>query len=289
MPSANKVMRLNRLIFIVIVSLSLLSPVVAGDNGRKVFTNQDLDKYKRHTDIKSPPNAGQAYSFSGFEEDYSGLEETERNLKRYVIPYAGTARRIIIPVTFNRRVTAPMLLDTGAPGMHISVRLAKRLGILENDDAKLLVSVGGLGGTTPAIFTIIDSIQVGDAEDKFIPTYISPLMFKKFDGLVGMDFMGKYSVEIDSKKKQVIFEELPDSADLPAGHDESWWRTTFNNFRQMRSAWENYRDSQRSKGGYTEKDRKMTELAEQQYETAEDLYDRLNVYASEHSVPLEWR
>ena len=163
--------------------------------------------------------------------------------KRYIIPYKGTARRIIIPVTFNRSITVPMLLDTGAPGMFISTKLAEKLGLMDNDEGNLQTYAGGIGGTVPAIFTIIDSIQVGEAEDEFIPTTISELKIPGFDGLVGMDFMGKYSMQLDSRKRVVVLEELPESPSRPAGHDELWWRATFRKFKSTRDGWRMYRDA----------------------------------------------
>ena len=51
-------------------------------------------------------------------------QEKKQQRSRYEIPfeaYEGAAKRIIISVTFNDSVTAPMMLDTGAPGMLISL------------------------------------------------------------------------------------------------------------------------------------------------------------------------
>ncbi len=49
----------------------------------------------------------------------------ELELRRFEVPYEheGSARRVIIPVTFNDSVTAQMALDTGSPGLVISVDL----------------------------------------------------------------------------------------------------------------------------------------------------------------------
>jgi len=278
-------------IHILLLVLITLSPAIAGENIRQ-FTNDDLNKYSRSSDTKPLPVAGKTSPGDVNEEveidSHEKIEEAQ-TLKKYVIPYKGTARRIIIPVTFNRSITVPMLLDTGAPGMHVSARLAKRLGILDNDEGNLMTRVGGIAGTAPAIFTIIDSIQVGEAEDEFIPTVISDLKIPGFEGLVGMDFMGKYSMQLDNNKRLVILEELPQSSSRPAGHDELWWRTTFRNFKSMRNAWEQYRDANNDAGAYTTSMKELNAFIDKQYRRADYLYNRLNVYASEHSVPREWR
>jgi len=282
---------MNTPILILLMALITLSPAIAGQKTRQ-FTNEDLEQYGRSSDTSPVSVEGEAES-GALKEDleiYSQEEINEANTpKKYVIAYKGTARRIIIPVTFNRSITVPMLLDTGAPGMHVSSRLAKRLGILDNDEGNLLTVTGGIAGTAPAIFTIIDAIQVGEAEDEFIPTVISDLKIPGFEGLVGMDFMGKYSMQLDNKKRQVILEELPQSPSRPAGHDELWWRTTFGNFKSMRDAWEQYRQANNDAGSSTTSMKELKNFIDKQCSRADYLYNRLNVYASEHSVPLEWR
>lgn len=281
---------MNNLIYLFMI-LSIAFPFAAAGQGSGYFTNEDLIKYndgpaQRHrpamaadvperTSEDQPPDAPQ--------------DAGEERLRKYVIPYGNTARRIIIPVTFNRSITVPMLLDTGAPGMHVSTRLAARLGILDNEDGNLLTRVGGVAGTAPAILTIIDSIQVGEAEDEFIPTLVSDLNIPGFEGLVGMDFMGRYSIQLDNKNRRVILQEMPESPSRPAGHDELWWRTTFQRFRSMKDAWEGFRDQYDISGAKTTRQKRIMEYIEKQCGRADYLYSRLKVYASEHSVPLEWR
>ena len=266
--------------------------VFAGDNGH-VFRNQDLKKYDnssaepKELEENVPDDTEKVP-----EQDPIEPKSEEPKLDQFSIPYTayvGTARRIIIPVTFNDRVTAPMLLDTGAPGMHISERLAEKLGIFDKEDGNLLISVGGIGGTVPAVFTIVDSIRVGKAEDNFIPTTIAPSISDHFEGLIGMDFMANYTIQIDNRNRLLLFTELPESEDMPAGHDESWWKINFSRFRYMKTAWEEYREFLEKNKDGTDTFKRMIEFAERQYGEAEYLYNRLSVYASEHSVPLEWR
>jgi hypothetical protein len=269
--------------------LCVLSPAFAGDKESRSFSNLDLGKYEKSNDSQPSDKSGQIKSADTSNEDQQNNMRAEQKLKRYAVRYAGVARRIIIPVTFNNTLTVPMLLDTGAPGMHISLKLASKLGILDNDDSKLWITAGGIGGTTPAIFTVIDSIKVGEMEDHFIPTVISKSIFQGFEGLIGMDFMGNYSMRVDTMNRVVIFEELPKSASMPAGHNEMWWRSTFHNFKSMKTIWRKYKDEVSGISVYTEKQKKMKMFVEDQYDKADDLFNRLNGYASQNSVPLEWR
>ncbi len=212
-------------------------------------------------------------------------------LRRFEVPYKpyqGTARRIIIPVTFNGSVTAPMMLDTGAPEMLITPALAEKIGLFSKNDGMLFTRAGGVGGSIPAIFTIIDTIAVGGARTEFVPTTIAPIFSGPFHGLVGMDFMANYSINIDTRRHVVVFKELPPRANMPAGHDEAWWRINFYNMARMRTSWKNYLDRLKNTGGWSGNER-LKNSAERQYREASKLFSRLERYASHNSVPMHWR
>jgi hypothetical protein len=228
----------------------------------------------------------------------SGYEESKgKPSKRFEVPYKpyeGSAKRVIISAVFNGSVTAPMAIDTGAPGTVISVTLAEKLGLFEEDQGRLVIKTGGIGGTAPAIRSIIDNIHVGGAKSEFIPTTIIDSISDSFDGLLGLDFVSNYSMTIDSKRKMVVFEELPVDPDHPGGHDEEWWTNNFREFAASRAKWKAYsealekkiRDSMQSTGN---KDVSRKAFADFQYKEADKLLDKLNRYAAEHSVPMEWR
>jgi hypothetical protein len=282
---------MRQLPFFIFLILVITSVAFSGNRSTS-FTDNDLSKYKSGSDNPAPENTEPAEEISDSSITDPLEQYNMQRLKRYEIPYIayeGAARRIIITVTFNNQITVHMLLDTGAPGMHISLRLAEELGILDNDEAKLNILVSGLGGSVPAIYTIIDSIQVGGAETTFIPTTISRSISDHFEGLIGMDFMANYSVQIDTEKHVLVLEELPESPDMPAGQNEEWWRLTFRRFNSMKARWEEYRKSLERVDMTMSHNRKVLEFAEKQYEEADALLNRLSVYASEHSVPLEWR
>lgn len=277
---------MSKMIFITIILIVTATLLFAGD---RTFTNRDLSQYKETSEDSAPVDRRNYNKIMDLVDDLYGEQRTEQQLKRYVVRFTGSSRRIILPVTFNGHLTAPMLMDTGAPGMHISKNLAKELGIIGDEDSELKVMISGIGGKAPAIFTIVDFISVGGIETRFIPTYVSDTNFQNFEGLIGMDFMANYSVRIDTKNMVVIFEERPQNADMPGGRDEAWWRTTFNNFKLMKSEWERYREELAQYSITTDKERAYRMLIDRQSRKAEELYNRLSVYASEHSVPLEWR
>ncbi len=276
--------------------LFMMNPVFAEEKNIQervpVFTEQDLEKY-RGLDTDKPAERPLQTDDTAHENSFSSFADSEKQkTKRYEIPYKayeGTARRVIINVKLNGSVTAPMALDTGSPGMIISDRLANRLGLFEKDDGRLMTFAAGIGGTVPATLTIIDTVQVDKAEDHFIPTIITQSISGAFEGLIGMDFMANYSVKIDTRKHVVILEELPKKPDMPAGHDEIWWRGNFRIFAMMRSEWKKYRESLDTQKGDAKKIQELKKFADRQYKEADKLFNKLNGYAIRNSVPMHWR
>lgn len=210
------------------------------------------------------------------------------------MPYEGSAKRVIVTAVFNGSVSAPLAIDTGAPGTVISYGLAKRIGLLDEDQGKLQVVIGGIGGTAPAIRSIIDTVQVGGAKSEFVPTTISAPISNAFDGLLGLDFVANYTVTIDTKRKVVVFEELPSDPELPGGHDRDWWSSLFREFAESKARWKSYSEDldkriSASMRSIDNKDIGTKAFAEQQYREADKLFDKLNRYAREHSVPMHWK
>ena len=209
-------------------------------------------------------------------------------LKSYEVPfeaYEGTAQRVIVSVTFNDTVTARMAIDTGAPGLVISPRLANQLGILNSDEGKVMVQAGGIGGSVPAIRTFIDKVQVGQASDTFIPATVTRSISKSFEGLLGMDFMSKYSFKIDSVRHVVILEELEPNPDWPGGRPERWWRDRFKELHDLRTAWRRaVPHEQQWQAQYG-----PARFASNQVMEVDKLLDKLDRHANYYSVPQTWR
>lgn len=220
--------------------------------------------------------------------------------RRFELPYEpleGRARRVIVQVRLNDRITAPMALDTGAPGMVISVRLAEQLGVFTQDQGKLIVLARGIGGEVPALRTILDTVALGQASERFVPVTVTSALSERFEGLIGMDLLGQYSVTIDAGRKVVVLQEQASAGQAPGGHDEAWWRANFAEFRTLRDDWQRFRegierelaDSQVGAGAAFDDLTRWRALATFQVQEAEKLLARLEHYASNQSVPRHWR
>lgn len=293
--------------------VSLCSPGYSGDyykwtdeNGNIHFSDsmQNVpekyrDKTKSNTFETDKPSPPKPYDNARPPKDPStGQGGSEKPSERYEVPYTpyeGSAKRVIISTVFNGSVTAPLAIDTGAPGTLISVSLAKRIGLLDEDQGRLIIKTGGIGGTVPAIRSIIDTLQVGGAKSRFIPVTVTASISDAFEGLLGLDFVSNYSVTIDSRRKVVVFEELPSDPDHPGGHDKEWWTALFKEFSSSRAEWKAYREQLDKEirdslmTSVKSRDKVLQDYADYQYREAGKLLDKLDRYAKENAVPMNWR
>ena len=216
--------------------------------------------------------------------------------KRIVVPYRpleGNASRILIAVNVNGRTEATMALDTGAPNTVISYALAERIGALREGERRLVTLTGGIGGFSLSELVILDSISIGEARSQFVPATIADLPSDAFEGLVGMDFVAGFQVEIDTANHRLVLAEQPPSPSAPAGHDESWWRRTSELFVGQRKQWESIQTAvhQRARESLAGDDelRQLIAFSETQAKEAQALAGKFERYASNNAVPREWR
>lgn len=118
-----------------------------------------------------------------------------------IVPVNFSGRAVIVPVTFNHSGTANLILDTGASVTMITGKVAADLRIPTTGSSLLT----GIGGTVRAQVARVDSVKVGDAEVAGMTVSIhDPLRNPNFEGLLGMDFLGRFQVSVDPEKKLLI-------------------------------------------------------------------------------------
>jgi hypothetical protein len=218
--------------------------------------------------------------------------QTGLHLNSFEVPYKafeGSARRIIISVTFNETVTADMLLDTGSPGLLITPKLADRLGLIKEDDGNLVVTAGGIGGSVPAMLAVVDVLRVGDARAEFSPAIITEVSSSDYEGLVGMDFLANYKISIHSDKEVLVFDELPPQIDRPGGHDEAWWRSNFQNFSKLKTEWSDVLSHLENANMTSSEKERLVRIVKAQHSEAEKICRKLERYARDSVVPSNWR
>ncbi len=253
-------------------------------------------EHKRFEEGTAPAENTTETNASQIQPAAPSSEPAKRQLKKYIVPYIayeGSAKRIIVSARLNNSVTARLAIDTGAPDTIITTPLAAKLGLYDSEHAMLQIQASGIGGTAPAVRTIIDTIEVGGAQISFVPTTITDKLSDEFEGLLGMDFVSNYEVAIDTKRRVVIFEELQPNPENPGGRDKEWWTSMFREFASYRSQWKEYSDrlDKKIRGSLMSlsEDKERKAYADAQYREADKLFDKLNEYARQNAVPVHWK
>ncbi len=123
---------------------------------------------------------------------------------------------IIVEAMVNGKGPFSFVVDTGASHSVLSSQTAERLGLLEEAGCCGSVSgrgAQGAGGAVAARATTVESLRVGDVEEKDIEVAIMDLMNvsraveQKLDGIIGRNFMQGYRVIIDYPRQEIFFEK----------------------------------------------------------------------------------
>ena len=111
---------------------------------------------------------------------------------------------VVIDVLLNRRLTAPMLLDTGADFTVLTKQVARdlRLSSLNHLPTQEFKTAGG---TVRFPIATLQSLRVGAAEARDVEVAIDidghmPM------GLLGMTFLRHFKMTVDHQRGQVTFE-----------------------------------------------------------------------------------
>ena len=205
----------------------------------------------------------------------------------------GSANRIIINIEFNNRVTAPILVDTGSPGLVLSTGLATELGLVDEDSDNMLVLISGIGGTQISARAIVESLSFGGVTERMIPAYIIPDQSTAYRGLIGMDILSGYSLTIDSVNKRLIGSKIVTTENRPGGRDRAWWQKNFTEILYYMNFWKQQEDSLNSSHSpysrLSSKYQRVKQFIQTQRQESQKLYDQLEQYARSKSVPRHWR
>ena len=111
---------------------------------------------------------------------------------------------VVVDVLLNRRVTAPMLLDTGADFTVLTKQVARdiRLSALDHLPTQEFTTAGG---AVRLPIAMLQSLRVGTAEARDVEVAIDidghmPM------GLLGMTFLRHFKVTVDHQRGQVTLE-----------------------------------------------------------------------------------
>jgi hypothetical protein len=118
-----------------------------------------------------------------------------------MVPVRSTGRSTIVSVTLNGTVSGNLMLDTGASNTVVSRRLASLLSLRPTGSA----IVHTVGGAITVTHSRLQSLKLGDAEVTNLPVMIHDFSpDPRFEGLLGMDFLGRYTIGLDVQKQLLV-------------------------------------------------------------------------------------
>ncbi|MGE5324704.1 MAG: aspartyl protease family protein [Actinomycetota bacterium] len=143
------------------------------------------------------------------------VPRTEIKLQPVISSVENGPRAYSLKVKLNDRASGTAMLDTGASGLTISKKLAKKAHAI-----RLSVhSLEGVGNSGPAkgYEAWVDKVTIGDLEFHDCHVHVSPRESPDYDGLIGTDVFEQYLVSIDFPSRQLRLEPMP--AGTPSGDD----------------------------------------------------------------------
>lgn len=108
---------------------------------------------------------------------------------------------MIVTALMNQRINGNLIIDTGATNTVISNRLANLLTLQSVGRA----FVHTVGGPVQVAVARLGSLKVGAAEINNLPVLVHDFsQDPSIEGLLGMDFLGRYQIGFDSKRQLLI-------------------------------------------------------------------------------------
>ncbi len=184
----------------------------------------------RHRETAPPP--------ATLSNDVPGLgvgpsDFTERNVP---LVSAGTGNAFV-EVLLNGKVKGIFMVDTGASMTTISDKFLRELGMAVGKDGPEM-PFSTAGGTVWSPVVVLDSVKAGDAEVTNIEASVNN-QIEDVDGLLGMNFLGEFSMVMEQGKNVMRLKPLGRPEDpVWGGKNSAWWK---NKFVYFSGTWKQYR------------------------------------------------
>jgi hypothetical protein len=173
------------------------------------FPPDDLEVFREATEEPAPTPEGQEVAPEpGEGEPVETGEEvvTESSQEvESIIRFSATSGHMIVPVVLNDSNNSSMLFDTGAGITVLSRDLAQNLRLRMQPGKSIKLRT--VAANVQAQVAILDSITVGEFTKTDFPVAVVDLgreNNKRFDGILGMDFLSTYIIRIDNQANNIF-------------------------------------------------------------------------------------
>ena len=118
-----------------------------------------------------------------------------------LVPVLTAGPSAIVTATLNQTITGNLMLDTGASHTVISQRLAEILSLRPMGRS----AVQTVGGVIAVTISRLRSLKVGAAEVSDLSVVVHDFSRDpRIDGLLGMDFLGRYRFGLDAQRQVLV-------------------------------------------------------------------------------------
>jgi clan AA aspartic protease (TIGR02281 family) len=173
------------------------------------FSPEDLEVFREATEEPAPrPEAQEVAAEPGEGEAVETGEEVVTESSEGVesiIRFSPTSGHITVPVLLNGTNNSTMLFDTGAAITVLSRDLAQNLGLRVEPGKSIKLRT--VAANVQAQVATLDSITVGEFTKTNFPVAVVDLgreNNKRFDGILGMDFLSTYIIRIDNQANNIF-------------------------------------------------------------------------------------
>ncbi len=173
------------------------------------FSPEDLEVFREAIEETTPKPEGQEVVAEPGEGEVveTGEEAVTESIEEVqsIIRFSATSGHMIVPAVLNGSNNSAMLFDTGAGITVLSKELAQNLG-LKMEPGKF-VKLRTVATNVEAQMATLDSITIGDFTKTDFPVAVVDLgreNRKRFDGILGMDFLSTYIIRIDNQTSSIF-------------------------------------------------------------------------------------
>jgi len=173
------------------------------------FPSEDLEVFRETEEEASPKPEGQEVVAEPAEGEVAETSEevaTEPSEGvESIIRFSATSGHMIVPAVINGSSTSAMLFDTGAEITVLSKESAQNLGLRIQPGKSIKLRT--VAANVRAQMATLDSITIGDFTKTDFPVAVVDMGSenkKRFDGILGMDFLSTYIIRIDNKASSIF-------------------------------------------------------------------------------------
>jgi clan AA aspartic protease (TIGR02281 family) len=173
------------------------------------FSLEDLEVFREAIEETTPKPEGQEVVAEPGEGEVveTGEETVTESTEgvQSIIRFSATSGHMIVPAVLNGSNNSAMLFDTGAGITILSKELAQNLGL--NMETGKSIKLRTVAANVLAQMATLDSITVGDFTKTDFPVAVVDLGSenkKRFDGILGMDFLSTYIIRIDNQTSSIF-------------------------------------------------------------------------------------